>query len=56
MFVLYIPSMQLQDEPSAGHQPLIVITPMSAGIAKQLAVPGAAGRDIRNADQGRELH
>ena len=56
MFVLHIPSMQLQDEPPASQQPLIIITPMSAGAAKQLAVPGAAGRDIRNADQGRELH
>ena len=56
MFVLHIPSMQLQDEPPASQQPLIIITPMSAGAAKQLLVPGTAGRDIRDADEGRESH
>jgi hypothetical protein len=56
MFVLHIPSMQLQDELTASHKPLIFITPMSAGAAKQLLIPGAAGRDIVNANEGRQLH
>ena len=56
MFVLYIPSMQLQDELTAGHKPLIFITPMPTGAAKQLLIPGATGRDIVNADEGRKLH
>jgi hypothetical protein len=56
MLVLYIPSVQLQDEPTARHKPLIFITPMSTGAAKQPPIPGATGRDIVNADEGRQLH
>jgi len=29
---------------------------MSTGAAKQLPIPGAAGRDIVNADEGRQFH
>jgi hypothetical protein len=56
MFVLHIPTMQLQNELPASNKPLIFMTPMSAGAAKQLLVPAAAGRDIVNADEGRQLH
>jgi hypothetical protein len=56
MFVLHIPTMQLQNELPAGDEPLIFISPMSAGTAKKLPVPSAAGRDIMNADEGREVH
>jgi hypothetical protein len=56
MFVLNIPSMQLQDELTAGLKPLIFIARMSTGAAKQLPIPGATGRDIVNADEGREMH
>ena len=56
MFVLHIPTMQLQNELPAVDKPLIFITPMSAGAAKQLPVPGAAGRDIVDADEGRKVH
>ncbi len=55
MFVLHIPTMQLQNKLPAGDEPLIFISPMSAGAAKQLPVPSAAGRDIVNADEGREV-
>ena len=55
MVVLHIPSMQLQDEPTASHKPLIFITTMSTGAAEQLPIPGATGRDIVNADEGSEL-
>ena len=34
MFMLHIPTMQLQNELPAGDKPLIFITPMSAGAAK----------------------
>jgi hypothetical protein len=34
MLVLHIPTVQLQNEPPAGDEPLIFITPMSAGTAK----------------------
>jgi len=54
--VLHIPTMQLQNELSAGDEPLIFISPMSAGAAEQLPVPTAAGRDIVNADKGCEVH
>ena len=38
------------------HEPLIFITPMSTGAAKQLPIPDATGRDVVNADEGRQLH
>jgi hypothetical protein len=56
MFVLHIPAVQLQNELPVGDEPLIFITPMSAGAAKQLLVPGAAGGDIVNADEGCQSH
>jgi hypothetical protein len=56
MFVLHIPTMQLQYEQSTGDKPLIFNTAMSAGAAKQLSVPGAARLDIVNADEGRQFH
>jgi hypothetical protein len=56
MAVLHIPSMQLQDELTASHEPLIFITPMSTAAAKQLPIPDATGRDVVNADEGGQLH
>ena len=56
MFVSYIPTMQLQNELSTRNKPLVFIAPMPAGAAKKPLIPGAAGLDILNADQGCKLH
>jgi hypothetical protein len=48
--------MQLKDELAASHEPVIFITPMPTGAAKQLPIPGATGRDIVNTNEGRQLH
>jgi hypothetical protein len=56
MLVRYVPPVQLKDQLVTSHKPLIFNTPMPAGAAKQLPIPKAAGRDIVNADEGRQLH
>jgi len=55
MLVLYIPTMQLQNELSVGDEPLVIVAPVPAGAAEQLSVPSAACRDIMNADEGCKL-
>ena len=56
MFVIHIPTMQLQNELPAGDKPLIFITPMPAGASQEPPVPGTAGLDVVNADEGRKFH
>ncbi len=40
----------------AGDKPFIFITPMPAGASQELPVPGTAGLDIVNADEGCKFH